>query len=253
MTIPLDQTYSTAGETHSRAIVLLHGAAVTRAWWDPQVSDLSADYHTIAADLPGHGALASEQLDLDAAVEHIAAVIDEAAGGKALVVGVSLGGYAGILHGARFPDQQVGLVLSGASANLAGLKGWGMALTGLMLRLRGVDWLAEQNAASFRRRLGDAVTDAVLGAGYHPEVALRALSVTSRRDYHRLLADYPNPVLLLNGVGDSINHDAEEALLARLQQGRSHPLTDASHLANLEQPAAFNAAIHAFAESLDWV
>ncbi len=50
-------------------------------------------FRVIALDLPGHGALRDRPFAWDEAVETIAAVVEEAAGGRAIVAGLSLGGY----------------------------------------------------------------------------------------------------------------------------------------------------------------
>ena len=72
-------------------------------------------------DLPAHGSRASETFTLDSAVESLATTIrDEAADGRAVVVGLSLGGYVGMALAAREPDLVRGLVLSGATAEPVG-------------------------------------------------------------------------------------------------------------------------------------
>src|SRR5688572_7611665 len=79
--------------TQSRAIILLHGAGVSAAWWHPQVTALQGEYRVLAPDLPGHGALADQAFTLDAAMQRIVDVMDEAGVARALLGGISLGGY----------------------------------------------------------------------------------------------------------------------------------------------------------------
>ena len=92
-----------AGPADRPAIVLVHGSVVTRKMWLPQLRGLSDAYRTIAPDLPGHGGRANEPFTFAGASQVVADVIDNAAGGRALVVGASLGGYVAIDLAHRSP------------------------------------------------------------------------------------------------------------------------------------------------------
>src|SRR5690606_31556391 len=86
-------------------VVLLHGSRTSCTMWRRQVRVLrDAGIPTSAPDLPGHGARRGERFDLDEAVTTVRDAV-AAAGGRALVVGLSLGGYIAIEHRARFPEQ----------------------------------------------------------------------------------------------------------------------------------------------------
>ena len=82
-----------AGPPEAPAIVFIHGVRLTGAMWAPQVADLSDTFRTIALDLPAHGTRSGEAFTLDAATEAVASTIRAEAGGRAVVVGLSLGGY----------------------------------------------------------------------------------------------------------------------------------------------------------------
>jgi pimeloyl-ACP methyl ester carboxylesterase len=112
-----------AGREDGQPIVLLHGIGVTRKQWLPQMRDLVDEFRLIAPDLPGHGTLKERGFTLDAAATHAAAVIDAYADGRALVVGLSLGGYVAMRLAARSPEKVAGLVLTGCSGNPKGVLG----------------------------------------------------------------------------------------------------------------------------------
>ena len=72
-------------------ILFIHGAGVAGWMWKPQLADLSKDYHCLVPDLPGHGQNpADEAFSIEASVEGIAAIIRQH-GGRAHVVGLSMG------------------------------------------------------------------------------------------------------------------------------------------------------------------
>jgi pimeloyl-ACP methyl ester carboxylesterase len=85
--------YDTAGPLGAPPIVFVHGSRVTRKMWLPQMEALADDFRVIALDLPGHGVLASTPFRLETALAVIDDVIRRGASGRALVVGLSLGGY----------------------------------------------------------------------------------------------------------------------------------------------------------------
>jgi pimeloyl-ACP methyl ester carboxylesterase len=231
----------------SKPILFLHGSGFTGRWWIPQLEALSADYPVGAPDLPGHGQRVSQKFTLDGA---LAAIDDEMVGPLAppvLLTGISMGGYVAIAYAARHPEQVAGLVLSGCSLNLNRLTGLGFRATGYLLRLRGAAWLTDVNLRSFRKRVPAALGELIIGAGFHPKTAMATFSALPGTDYHRLLATYPGPILLLNGEDDEPNRKAETQLLQTVPHAVSRPIAGAGHLANLERPTAFTAAVGEFA------
>src|SRR5487761_402815 len=113
--------YDVAGPPGAPTIVFLHGMRVTRKMWKPQMERLASSYRLIALDLPGHGALSNIPFRLDTAVDILAEVISrEARNARALVVGISLGGYVAMEFGARYPDKAVGLVIASATVEPRG-------------------------------------------------------------------------------------------------------------------------------------
>ncbi|HLW44158.1 MAG TPA: alpha/beta hydrolase, partial [Candidatus Acidoferrales bacterium] len=111
--MPDTNAYDVAGPPGAPTIVFLHGMRVTRKMWKSQMERLANSYRLIALDLPGHGALSNIPFRLDGAVTTIAEVINrEGRNARALVVGISLGGYVSMEFGARYPEKTVGLVIA---------------------------------------------------------------------------------------------------------------------------------------------
>lgn len=100
------------------AIVFLHGAGVSSWMWGEQIAALQQDYHCIAIDLPGNGESYQQEWVsfADTAVQVAAIIRQTAAGGKAHVVGLSLGGYTGLHLLQRHSEVVESLVVSGVSA-----------------------------------------------------------------------------------------------------------------------------------------
>ncbi|HEX7346598.1 MAG TPA: alpha/beta fold hydrolase, partial [Candidatus Limnocylindrales bacterium] len=106
------ESYIAAGPADASAIVFVHGTRLTRTAWTAQLDALGDTYRVIAMDLPGHGSLADRRFTIADAADELARVIENAAGGRAVVVGLSLGGYVAMDLAARRPELIRGLVLS---------------------------------------------------------------------------------------------------------------------------------------------
>lgn len=198
--------FDAAGAPDAPALLLLHGSVVTRKMWLPQLRGLADSFHVIAPDLPGHGVLQNTPFSFNAAVETLAGIIRQEARGRALVAGVSLGGYAAIELAARCPDLVAGLVLTGCSANFDGLVGAYLKLLSWMMR-RGWIRLSREKAAEkamqmFPPGMAD-VAEAQLKDGLYPQALTRAYTELAGRDYTVPLAAYPGPGLILNGERDA--------------------------------------------------
>src|SRR5258707_11197784 len=97
-------------------IVFLHGTRLTSAQWGPQIAALSDEFDCLALDLPGHGTRMTDPFSLAGAADSVADAIAAHGGGRAIVVGLSLGGYVAMDLAARWPDRVSALVLAGPPA-----------------------------------------------------------------------------------------------------------------------------------------
>ncbi len=243
--------YDVAGPAGGRPIVLLHGAIVNRKMWGPQMAGLSDEFRLIAPDLPGHGALAGMDFTFDLAVRVVADLIDREAGGRALVVGLSLGGYTAMEVGFRHPERTAGLVLADCSREP---RERALAIShrfaARAMRIPASEWASPFSERFMRLRYPPAIADPIVAAGFSPRGAAEGIAEIFRGRYLDRLAAYPNPVLVVNGESDYPFRAGEHEFLRAARQGRLEVIPDASHGSNLDQPALFTEAVRSFARSL---
>ncbi len=244
--------YEAEGPQGAMRIVFVHGIGMTRTQWLPQMRDLADTYRVIAMDLPGHGSLASTKFSLASATEQLGTVIDEAGGGRALVVGVSLGGFVAMEFAATHPEHVAGLVLTGCSANPRGVLAVIPPTLALFTRAVGRRWLTFVNQVNFRARYGDELAERQIEAGFFFKATQDALWQLRGKDFRRKLASYPGPALILNGERDVLYRLQELNFLVSAQDARLQLVRGAGHVANLEEPDAYNRAVRRFARSVDW-
>ena len=245
------RSYDVDGPPDGPAIIFIHGTRLTRTAWAAQMADLRDEFRVIAMDLPGHGALAGEPFTLERARAEVVRVIDEAAGGRAVLVGLSLGGYVAMDVAAAHPDRVRALVLSGATAEPTGVR---------MLPYRGLAWVMGRfdgprldavNAWFFRRRFPAPIADPIVTGGFWTAAGADALRAVSGQTFTPRLAAYPGPTLIINGQYDLPFRLFAGTFARAARQPRRVRLAGASHLANLDRPAAFDAAIRTFLAGLD--
>jgi pimeloyl-ACP methyl ester carboxylesterase len=231
--------------------VLVHGSRLTRACWVGVNRHLAREFRVIAVDLPGHGSQAAVEFTLARAADSVARAIDEAAGGRAVVVGHSLGGYVTMELAAVSPDRVRGLVVSGATLEPGGRWSPAFRALGGFLGSRYVgalDWL---NDRYLRLLYPTDVAEPVVAARYWAQGGTAGLRAIVAERFIPRLAAYPGPVLLLNGELDVVLRLGERAFLRAARQGRRKVIPRATHLAHLDRPDRFAAAVASFARSLD--
>jgi pimeloyl-ACP methyl ester carboxylesterase len=230
-------------------IVFVHGALMSHSVWRPQLDTLRGQVRCLAVDLPSHGVLVDEPFTLERGVATVRAAID-AAGGRAVVVGLSLGGYVAMALAGRHPDAVRGLVIAGCTREPARLSRVIFLVYALALRLVPQRPLRAVVDLLLRRHYGPTVGAAITSGGYHPRGGgLGVRAIVGGRFRERLLR-YGGPILAINGTHDLVFHVGARRFLAGVPNVSWLELRGANHLSNVDRPAEFGAAVEAFAAGL---
>ncbi len=242
----MSESFTALGPTDAPAIVFIHGTRLSRGAWHPQLVGLAGGFRVVALDLPGHGALRDRPFGWEEAVAEILRVIDEAAGGRATLVGLSLGGYLAMDVAARAPERVAGLVIVGSSAEPGGLVGLGIDLLAASLTRIPDRTLDRFDRAFFRWRYPGPTADVLRAGGFAHAAAVAGLRELRPRRFGRLLAAYPGPILILNGALDLPFRLSARRFGRSARDSRVAVIRGATHLANLDRPSAFSSAVARF-------
>lgn len=101
--------------------ILMHGTGGHLEAFTRNLPALAARYRVVAYDYPGHGwtTTATEDLEIDTYLEHLAALMDELGIERAHLSGESLGGWVAVKFAAAQPDRVGKLVLNTPGGTMA--------------------------------------------------------------------------------------------------------------------------------------
>jgi 3-oxoadipate enol-lactonase len=247
------------GAPPGRALVLLHAFPLSADMWQPQLAAAPAGWRFLAPDLRGFGESDPGDADRPASIEDygedVVALLDALAVERAVVAGLSMGGYAAFAVLRLTPARVAGLVLADTRAEADG--GSARAARDAML-----ETLARGGAAAVFDRMQPGLLGETTRTS-RPEVVerVRALALSqpadgirrgierlkSRPDSTGLLGRITCPTLVVAGEEDQITTaDVARNLHARIGGSELAVIPKAGHLSSLEQPARFNQALTRF-------
>ena len=246
--------FTEAGGGGALPIVFLHGVGSDKSVWAPQLSHFGSSRRAIAFDYPGYGD--SDPAPEGTSRDDYAAAILEAMTAlgveRAHVCGLSLGGVVAIAMHAQAPGQCASLVVADSFAAHP---------EGLAIYDRSVA------ASEDMRALAEARVDLLFARPADGACRTEVIETMSRIDpaayrtgaeavwlaeQHHRASEIRVPTLVLCGSDDRITPPPLSRELARLIPGAQSALVEgAGHLANLEQPDAFNTLVGAFVRGVD--
>lgn len=230
-------------------VVLLHGARTSRTMWRAQLEALErAGRLAVAPDLPSHGRRLAETFTVAGALRAVDDAVAEV-GGRAVVVGLSLGGYLGTAWAARNPRGAAALLLSGCStdADTVLTQVWRQAARAIgRLPDRG----AVLNQTLVDRALPEAGAADVAAGGFALDVMVDLLGAMRALDPRADLARVTCPVWFANGQWDHFRLQ-ERAFLRARPDARRVVVRGATHLVSLVRPVAYTRVLLELLEEVD--
>jgi pimeloyl-ACP methyl ester carboxylesterase len=250
--------YSERGIRHGRSLLLIHGHPLNRHLWDAQLAGLAGVAHVIAPDLRGSGdsEVTPGPYSMDLFADDLAALLDHLKIGRAIVAGLSMGGYIAFSfwrrHAARVqalalvdtraePDTPQARAGRDTSADLVRREGTEALARQMLPRL-----LAPENFAN-ATLAGRALAIMAVNPGAGMVGNLQAMR--DRQDSRPLLAQISVPTLVIAGEADQFTPPSDgQAMADAIPGARMVVIPRAGHLSPLENPRAVNRTLRAFVE-----
>jgi pimeloyl-ACP methyl ester carboxylesterase len=231
-------------------LLLTHGYSSTSAMWQDQIEALSKNHTLILWDMRGHGqsdypddaTAYSEALT----VADMAALLDKAGAERAIVGGLSLGGYMSLAFYLAHPDRVRALLIIDTGPGFKkddARDAWNRRAheTGDRFEREGLEVLKSLSP----ERSGVVHRDA-------SGLARAARGMLTQRDAGVIetLPQIKVPSLVVVGADDTPFLAASDYMAAKIPGARKVVIPAAGHAANIDQPQAFIDAVVPFLDGL---
>jgi 3-oxoadipate enol-lactonase len=232
--------------------VLLHPFPFDRHYFAATARQLEARARTIVPDMRGFGdSELGDGFAIADLADDVAAILDHLRIDRAVIVGLSMGGYVALAFAAKYPRRLLGLALSDTHAGADSPEVRAN-------RDKDIDLVRSAGTPAFvdrqlPRLLSAAAPEALrlevkrLGNQQPATVAAALAALRDRPDRRHELARITCPSVVLVGTDDVMTPPAEAAGMATaIPKAVLVELPGAGHLANLEAPTPFAQAIIGF-------
>lgn len=256
LTIPINNfhlSYDDVGEG-STPIICLHGFPFDKTMWENQLDFFKTKYRIIAFDIRGFGKSTDEESHLSIPLfsEDLIAFMDKLNIEKAIICGLSMGGFIALNAMKSFPDRFEALILCDTQciADTPEVK---------EKRYEVIDDISTNGVAAFnegfiksvfhknsllrKKSMVDKLRNVVF-ANSENIIKKGLVALAERSETCTSLNKISIPALIICGREDEVTPLVQsESMLSAIQDAKLHVIDDAGHVSNLEQPEEFNAQL----------
>ncbi len=255
-------SYTDEGQEGSSVIIFIHGFPFNKSMWNLQVGSLKDSYRTITYDIRGHGNsdAGNEGFSIDLFVNDLISFMDALKIDKAILCGLSMGGYIALKAIEKHNERFDALVLSDTQCIADTPEAKEKRIKAIEdIRTTGVEKYAEESiknlfaSESFTTRVKE-IEDVKKMIVKTSEQSLcnTLIALSVRKETCNLLSEIKVPVLIMVGNQDKITPPAAASFMHERIKGSLLKIIDhAGHLSNLENPVEFNIQLKGFVDSVN--
>jgi 3-oxoadipate enol-lactonase len=249
--------YSDRGPKNSLNLLFIHGFPFNKNMWDKQAELLSKEYRVITYDVRGHGEsdFGNEDFSIELFVKDLIELLNYLKIDKAVLIGLSMGGYIALKAVLDFPNRFEALVISNshcfADTDVAREK---RVKSIQLIQTEGLKKYADMSVQnlfseeSFVSRIEEIefIREMILNTSRQSiQKTLEALA--NREETCSRLDEIKIPALILHGTEDKItSRDASQILHKKIKNSVLQFIDHAAHMSNLENPDEFNKQLSRF-------
>ncbi len=249
-------SYNDAGEGII-PVIFLHGYPFDKSMWKGQLDSLKSSNRIIACDIRGFGKSTDEDtpLSIDLFAEDLVSFMDKLNIERAIVCGLSMGGFISLNAIKRFPERFEALILCDTQciADTAEIK---------KNRLTTIEQINRDGASVFNEKFlksvfhPDSLTNktelvenlrSIVFANSKKIITAGLTALAKRSETCSSLDAIHIPTLIICGRADEVTPLAQSEFMHEHIEGSILKIIDnAGHVSNLEQPDEFNAHLQEF-------
>lgn len=244
--------YQTAGDLANPALLLSNSLGTRWQMWQPQIDALTKYFYVISYDTRGHGESdkPAGPYSLTRLGQDALCVLGALGIKKAHFCGISMGGLTGLWLAIYAPERFMRIAVANTAAKIGSAEAWQSRAAAV--REQGLAELAKSApqrwfTPGFIRKqaaLVEQLTDTL--AEQDKEGYAACCEALAEADLRTDLARIQLPLLVIAGSADPVTTVADAEAIVQACPSASLVSLKASHISNLEQPAAFNRALSQF-------
>lgn len=235
-------------------VVLVHSLGLSAGMWREQIAALKDRYTVVAFDTRGHGqSSAKGEVSVAAAAQDLKALLDHLGVPQCHLVAISAGGPIAMTFAAQHPAMVRSLVLADTYAepvdgSAQTVEATAEAIAYVSMEEFGTQYAAETLLPSTSLDVQDEMAAVI--AKMNPKAYIQMMRSALLGDFKPVLAGVKAPTLVLIGENDTIApRPASDYLAANIANAKLDVVPSAGHLSNVDNPAAFNAALGKFLDA----
>jgi 3-oxoadipate enol-lactonase len=238
--------------TDGPALVFVHGVGSTAAIWDRQLDAFSSAYRTLAIELRGNGVPKPEPdpraITREGYAADVLAALDALRIERATIIGCSLGGVVAFELWEQARERIDAMAILGSFAAYPNARAYADGICSAVRAAGTMDVFARERASRLGAMPQDRLRETLEQmASKNVASYLAATEATWTGDYRAMLATIDIPALVCAGENDTI---APPALSREIADGIAGSqlvlIPHAGHVANADNPQAFNELLRGF-------
>lgn len=256
-------SYDDVGEG-SIPVIFLHGFPFDKTMWESQLDFLKSSYRLIACDIRGFGKSTDEEsaLSIDLFADDLINFMDKLNIDKAIVCGLSMGGFIALNAIKRFPGRFEAAILCDTQCIADNFEA-------KEKRFKIIDEIETDGVNNFNEGFikkvfhKDSITNkkelvgqlrSVVFSNSKNIICQGLVALANRSETCSTLSEINFPTLILCGREDEVTPLAQSEFMHKNIKGSiMHVIDNAGHVSNLEQPQAFNNHLQDFLTGLSAV
>lgn len=242
-------------------MIFIHGFPLDKSMWEHQFDFFKKKNRIITYDIRGFGKSTTNGLkaSINLYAEDLIKLMDELKIEKAVVCGLSMGGYILLSAVERYPQKFKAIILSATQCvadsteikekrfdTIKEIKSNG--LEGFSEKL--IQTIFSKGTLKKKKELVKQIKKVIVST--NPQTIMSTLeALANREEKCRTLSKITVPALILCGEEDALIPPHQSKLLTdNITQSYVETIENAGHLINLEQSEIFNEHIYAFIENI---
>lgn len=250
-------SYNDVGKAGDPVIIFIHGFPFNKSMWKQQVEALKDNYRVIAYDVRGHGNSDAGAVDfsIDLHANDLICLMDALKIDKAMLCGLSMGGYIALNAIENYPDRFDALILSDTTCLADTPEAKEKRIKTIdSIKKDGVEKFAEKSIKNLfapesleAKKKEIAAVREMIESTTEESICKTLRAFYERKETCSKLPDINVPVLIMVGKEDKITPpSAAQMMHEKIEDSMLKIIEHAAHLSNIENPLEFNNQLEEF-------